>query len=213
VGVVGPGFYLVPRWAIEGGPLRVACPGISATAERHKAGRSTRPLRLEFCEHDVRAAYDAWRRAVGVSRLDAGPDDEQVAERSPRHGSIVKHLDRVLDRLARVAGRLDLPDAFRDAIGRTMADVGALRDAAKAARGAARDATALGLPAVDDARLREARAAVDAAVLERLGRDAAAELDPYRGRLPADMWAQSMQLGVDRLLRDHLGLPVVVFDA
>ena len=66
VRVVGPGFALVKQWADEGVPLSVVFRGIEHKAERHAAGASKRPLRIEFCEADVRAIYDDWRRAIGV---------------------------------------------------------------------------------------------------------------------------------------------------
>jgi hypothetical protein len=66
VRIAGTSFELVRGWALEGIPLAIVYRGIEQKAERHRAGRSKRPLRLEFCEHDVRALYDDWRRAVGA---------------------------------------------------------------------------------------------------------------------------------------------------
>jgi hypothetical protein len=70
VRVVGPAFELVRRWAGDGVPLSAVFRGIERKAERRAAAESTRPLRLEFCEGDVTAVFDAWRRAIGV-RTDA----------------------------------------------------------------------------------------------------------------------------------------------
>src|SRR3954464_963633 len=66
VRIVGPGFEIVRQWAIEGVPLSVVYRGIDLKAERHRAGQAARPLRIEFCEADVRAIYDDWGRAVGL---------------------------------------------------------------------------------------------------------------------------------------------------
>jgi len=63
VRVVGPGFELVRTWALEAIPLSVVFRGIELKAERHRSGSAARPLRIEFCEPDVRALYDDWRRA------------------------------------------------------------------------------------------------------------------------------------------------------
>jgi len=107
VRVVGPAFELVRGWAMSGVPLSIVFHGMNDKGERHKAGRSTRPLRLEFCEHDVRAAYDHWRRAVGISRIGvaSGETASDEAETPKKHTSLTKHLDRVSGRLARAHTR------------------------------------------------------------------------------------------------------------
>ena len=76
VRIVGPAFDLVAGWAREGMPLRVVLHGVDRTVARLTAkGPRRRPVRIEFCEADVRDASDQWRRAVGVHALtrDAGP--------------------------------------------------------------------------------------------------------------------------------------------
>jgi hypothetical protein len=67
VRIFGPGFELVRGWALGGIPLSIACYGIDQKAERHRAGSSKRPLRIEFCDVDVQEAFARWRRAVGVT--------------------------------------------------------------------------------------------------------------------------------------------------
>ena len=67
VRIVGPGFELVREWAMSGVPLSIVYRGIDDKAERHREGAARRPLRIEFCESDVRALYDRWRRAIGLS--------------------------------------------------------------------------------------------------------------------------------------------------
>jgi hypothetical protein len=194
-------------------PLSVVFYGIGQKAERHKSGRSTRPLRLEFCEHDVRAAYDHWRRAVGVSRLgDSGqsPVAEDDAKRRP---SLVKHLERSIDRLVRASGRADLPDAFRDRADAIVGALSAIQGRAKGAKGDAREEMLRELAALDERLASAIRAAADAPVVVRARQDAAAELAPYRGRLEPDAWQRSVDLGVDRLLREQFGLPTLSFES
>ena len=82
VRIVGPGFELVRQWAEEGMPLSVVFRGIDLRAERHRAGKSRRPLRIEFCEADVRDLFDGWRRAVGLPRA----TDAAAAGRRSRCG-------------------------------------------------------------------------------------------------------------------------------
>ena len=111
--VVGPAFELARGWALEGMPLSVVAHGIDLKAERHRAGRSTRPLRLEFCEADVREVYTRWRRSVGLSGLPApAPEGTDDAAETAKRPSLSRQLDRALDKLSRVAGRLDLAERF-----------------------------------------------------------------------------------------------------
>jgi hypothetical protein len=70
--VAGPTFDLVRGWAEQGVPLKVALAGIDSTFERYyRKGARRRPLQVSFCEADVLDAFDAWRRALGLSS--AGP--------------------------------------------------------------------------------------------------------------------------------------------
>src|SRR5919108_6156062 len=72
VRIVGPAFEQVCGWADRGVPLKIALRGIDRYCERYEAkGPRRRPARVEFCEADVLDAFDNWRRAVGVTGLDA----------------------------------------------------------------------------------------------------------------------------------------------
>ncbi len=218
VRIAGPGFDLVRGWADEGIPLSVVFRGIDAKHERHRAGRTRRPLRIEFCDADVRETFDAWRRAVGLSAdrpveesastsdTATGSGSDETAVRRP---SVSKHLDRVIDWLSRFTGRLDLSDAFRETVGGALVELSALREVARTARGPARQALAERLAVVDRQVVAAARAASAAAVTETLAREAERELEPFRGRLDADAWRRAVEATVDRKLRERLGLPVV----
>ena len=213
VRIVGAGFAIVREWALAGIPLSVVLRGIDLKAERHRLGTSHRPLRIEFCESDVRTEYDQWRRAVGVPRAGAAPTDETAESGPPKPPSLTKHLERVIDRLGRAAARVDLPPGFLDEIGALLEELGGLRDAAKGARGPARATVADRLGPMD-ARLRTAaRAVAPAEVLAALTREAEAELAPFRTRLSQDAWQQAVTVTVDRLLRHFLGLPVLDISA
>jgi len=214
--VVGPAFELVRAWAREGVPLSVVYHGIDRKAERHRAGRARRALRLEFCEADVAAVFEQWQRAVGVRRS-TDPSDlsesndlgaGQGPDRKPPAAS--RHLERAMERLARTTGRLDRSEVFREAVSRALDDLAALRTSVKGARGAARVAILERLTAIDDALLAAARAELDDETIIGLERQAAADLAAFRGRLTPPAWERSMALSVARLLRDHLGLPTLV---
>lgn len=208
--LVGPGFEMVRRWALDGIPLSIVRQGVDMKSERHKAGRSTRPLRLEFCESDVLAVYADWKRAVGLM-VGATPVDDtghtEIEDR--RRPSLAKHLDRVIERLVRVAGRLEWPDVFRDQVNAVIDEFVAMRDAAKSVRGAAREEFIHRLPAIDARVMEAARGAAPRDVVDRLSGLAADELAAFSGRMTTGAWQRSVELGTDRLLREHFGLPVI----
>jgi hypothetical protein len=211
--IVGPAFELARGWALEGMPLSVVTHGIDLKAERHRAGRSTRPLRLEFCDADVRGVYTRWRRAVGLSGLSNGAENTGEPTESEKRPSLSRQMDRALDKLSRVSGRLDLAESFRDEVSRSISALSAIRDAARTARGDARTELTMRLPVIDAALVGAGRDALGVDVLNRLRGDAEADLSSYRPRLSQDMWRRSVDRALDQLVRDHLGLPTFTFDA
>ena len=216
VRIVGPGFALVRHWHDEGIPLSVVVRAIEAKAERHRSGRNKRPLRIEFCEPDVIQGFDSWRRAVGltpgrVGSDGAGPEPSPGTAEERRRPSITKHLDRAIDRLSRAAGRLDLAAALRDEVARLLGILTDLRGQITQARGAARDELTARLTPLDDELATVLRASVADATWQRAQQEAERELDAFRDRLPPDRWQRAVAAGVDRLLRDELGLPTLVF--
>jgi hypothetical protein len=228
VRIVGPGFELVRQWAEEGIPLSVVFRGIDLKADRQRAGhvarsdspgRAPRPLRIEFCEADVRDVYDGWRRAVGlpIAHEPAGAADGHAGEDSAdtaggaggRRRSLTKHLDRAIDRLVRVSGSTDVAGPLRDVADRLIEALGGAREAAKGARGPARAELAARLPELDARLLEAARAAAGSEVLDALARQAEIELAPFRTRLAPEAWRTAIAATVDRLLRDRFGLPTL----
>ena len=210
--IVGPAFELVRGWALEGIPLSIVTHGIDLKAERHRAGRSTRPLRLEFCEADVRDVYTRWRRAVGL--VGAAGEFGHVTEsaETEKRPSLSRQVDRALDKLSRVAGRLDLPEGFRDEVSRAIEELSAVRDAARTARGEARHELAARLPPIDARLVTAGRNALESAVEARLRAAAETDLSPYRARLTPEIWRRSIERALDQLIRDHLGLPTLAVD-
>jgi hypothetical protein len=90
-----------------------------------------------------------------------------------------------------------------------LQEIGQIRDAAKDLRGAARATLTDRLPALDEALVASARQEAGDAGLMRLRTQAADELATYRARLSSETWARSVDLGVDRLLREEYGLPTL----
>lgn len=226
VRIVGPGFEVVRSWANDGVPLSVVYRGIERKAERHRLGRSTRPLRIEFCEGDVRSIFDDWRRAIGVMPSaapdgsdppddatgggDSSPDEGPTAEEAIAAGrkpSLSRHLDRSVTRLTRAAGRVDLPEAFRDRVTTLLEELTALRESARRARGAAREALEPSVARVHADLMDAARTAAPPDLLAALARDARDELAQYRTRLPGPSWERAVAVTTDRLLRERWDLP------
>jgi hypothetical protein len=213
VRIVGIAFDLVRGWALAGVPLSVVRFGIDRKAERHRAGASRRPLRLEFCEGDVRTAFDTWRRAVGIGGPALAPADEAGAAARPsrRAPSLSRQIARASDRTVRAAGRLDTPESLREALTRLLESLVALQDRARHARGDAREAVTRELAALDRDIIQAARAAAGES-LDHLRAQAAGELESYRARMAPDVWERSLEASVDRLLRDSYGLPTLDLD-
>ena len=214
--IVGPAFERVRGWAEAGVPLTVVTAGIDRRLARYRAtGPHRRPLRIEFCEADVLDAFDEWRRAVGVSAVPRdAPEGGEGPDRRARSGrrlTLPRHVDRILEAASNRLARDEMPAGLRAALTRLVADVDALRPAARGARGAARKAVAERLDGIDRALLAAAREAAGPD-LDGLEADARAELSSFRSRLDADAFARAVDASVDRLLRGRLGLPVVRFE-
>lgn len=212
VRIVGPGFELVRGWAEAGVPLSVVYRGIDLKAERHREGASKRPLRIEFCAGDVQAIFDRWRRAVGIAGLpfeaeDASPEGE-TAETSKRP-SLGRHLDRVIDRMSRAAGRVDMPEGLRAICTRVLGTLAELKESSKRIRGDARAEVEAALEALDREVADGVRLFSPSDWMTAARSEAAADLAPFRSRLPQDAWEHSMDVTVDRLLRGRLGLPFI----
>jgi hypothetical protein len=212
VRVVGPAFELVRRWADDGVPLSVVFRGIERKAERRAAGKPGRPLRLEFCEGDVGAVFEAWCRAVGVrtgTEASEGTEGTET-EASRKKPSLSKHVERALDRLSRAMGRDDWPDSLRADADRILVALAGIREAARTARGPAREELAAQLHALDADIATAVVNAAPATLVTEVRAEAEQELAPFRGRLAGDAWRQSVTITVDRLLRDRLGLPALM---
>jgi len=207
VRIVGPAFEQVAGWAAMGVPFKVACRGIDRCCERQEAkGPRRRPVRIEFCEADIRDEYDRWRRAVGVSGtvVDAGAGEASVSSRV----SLPRHLDRIAMRLTAVAASRPLSPGFGARIEAALDEIEALRAGARGLRGAARSAAVARLASLDREVLDAARAEL-AGEHDALAREAAADLQPFRARMTREAWNAAIEAAVDRLVRERLGLPVI----
>ena len=214
VRIVGPAFELVSGWAKEAMPLRVVLHGVDRTVTRLTAkGPRRRPIRIEFCEADVRDAADQWRRAVGLSAAASPAATSSTPEiTSARQPSLPKHLERVLVRLSAVAATSTLPSSMREAITETISNVDACLDASRGARGEARAAILARLATIEEALTQAATASLPGDRRTALLEQVRTELSAYRGQMPATAFREAGDALLGELARRHFSLPQVRLD-
>ena len=211
VRIVGPSFELVCGWAERQIPLRVVFVAIDRTQARYDAKRqSRRPLRIEFCEADVRELFDEWSRAVGVGIAVSASATAPTG--SARRPSLVSHIDRVVDRLTawREAGQP--PPAVTELVATCFDELGALHERARTARGGARQEIVARLGEIERQLTAALHHIVDPTVYDMLCAEAARDLEPFRERMPREALARAKRAGTDRLLYEHFKLPRIVFE-
>ena len=218
--IVGPAFARVCSWAQAGVPLQVVVEGIDRKLARHHVvGRRRRPLRIEFCEADVLDAFDEWRRAVGVTGAPREPAESVAAavrsddaDRTGRHRvSLPTHIDGVLAQATNRLVSREAAPGVHVALEQVIADLEAVRRAARGARGTARVALLDRLTDIDRALLAAAKVA-GASLLGGIENEARKELAPFKPRLDEAAYATALTACIDRLLRERLQLPDVRFD-
>jgi len=212
--ITGPAFEQVQSWAAQGVPVKVAQAGIDRYFERYyRKGPRRRPVRIEFCEADVLDAFDDWRRAVGVTSIGpdsaGGPDVEDPAPASRPRRSLAAQIDSALARLTVLRGSDRMGAVLGQALDAAVRGLDALGPEAARARGEARDDVMRRVALIEEAL---SAAAVDAlAPSERgaLEKEADAELEPFRARMPDEAYRQSRRQALQRLVRQHFGLPSI----
>ena len=211
--IAGPAFEQVLGWARQGIPLKIAEAGIDRYFERYyRKGPRRRPVRIEFCEADVLDAFDAWRRAVGVSTVapDAagGPDVEAPIQGGGRpRRSLASRIEGALARLTVLRGSDKAGPRIGPALDVAVRSLDAIRAEAVRARGEAREALLERIADADAALVTAAAAAMSQAERAAFEKEADAELAPFRQRMTAEAYAQSRRAAVERLVRHHFGLP------
>jgi hypothetical protein len=205
VRIVGPAFERVRAWSDLGVPFKIACRGIDRYCERQQAvpGRRRRPVRIEFCEADILAVFDDWRRAVGVAQ-GAGTDTAAPATRQP---ALAAHLERIVARL--IGRRQPGSPALEAHIAAILPELDRLAAESRSARGDARTTILDRLTTLDDELMALARADVDPAMSASFRREAEQELSGIGGRMPADARSQALDAIVQRLVRESLTLPTI----
>ena len=203
--ISGPAFEQVSGWAREGIPIKVACEGIDHYFERYyRRGPRRRPVRIEFCDADVRDTFDAWRRAVGVQRT----DDTPVRPRS----SLASHIERVIARLTALRASSQAARPFHDLLDRIARELDGLQPNARSARGEAREALLTHLATLDHTLLTSVTEVVDETLRTVAVASAKEQLAPFRDRMAPEAYHRACTAAMEHHLRDHFGLPTITFD-
>jgi hypothetical protein len=210
--ISGPAFERVQGWAHQGIPLKIAEAGIDRYFERYyRKGPRRRPVRIEFCEADVLDAFDDWRRAVGVTRVTedspGGPDVEDPQPAAPKRRSLATQIERLIGQLTILRGSDRAGGTIGAALDVAVRALDAIRADAGRARGEARDEVAHRLSSIDAELIAAAAASLSADDRIAFEREADAELQPFRERMSAEALAASRRAAVERLVREHFGLP------
>jgi hypothetical protein len=209
--IVGPAFEQVSGWARAGIPLKVAYSGVDRYFERYyRKGPRRRPVRIEFCEADVRDAFDDWRRAVGVTRVAAAETSAETRE--SRRSSLAAHIERALGRLTILRGSTQAASALSDTLARIARHLDGMQADARRARGHARAALIVELESLDRQLTVAAVDALPEGERQRLGVDAERELAPFRGRMQPESLAKARDAAFERLVRETYALPSLRYE-
>lgn len=222
VRIVGPAFDVVAGWEARGIPLKVACAGVDRYFERYyRKGARRRPVRIEFCDADVLDAFDAWRRAVGVSTPAAGNDagspdagDGDLEEASParKRSSLATHVERAIARLTALQASSQAAALFRGALEQAARELDLILPEARRARGAARDAVLDRLRSLDVALMAAVDRVIDEPTRSAAETEARAALAPFRGRMPPEAFRRATTAAFEQQVRDRFGLPTISFE-
>lgn len=212
--IVGPSFEVVSRWAVDGVPLKVALAGIDRYFERYyRKGPRRRPVKIDFCDADVRDVFDEWRRATGAVAGTATPQSVGEEATARRRGpSLPDHIERVLLRLSSLRATGQLDEGADAMIDRVSAELDTVRRAAGGLRGDSRRAAIERLAALDEALLQHVRTTYDPAALDAIVQEADADLAAYRGSMAPDAFAAARDAARARLIRERLRLPTIRFE-
>lgn len=212
--ITGAAFEQVQGWASQGVPIKIAEAGIDRYFERYyRKGQRRRPVRVEFCEADVLDAFDDWRRAVGVTRVVAdatgGPDVEEPPPATRPRRSLANQIESTITQLTVLRGSDQAGPRIGSALDAAVRALDQLRPEASRARGEARDSLMVRLAAIERGLLDAALAGLEDEARSTLEAEADAELAPFRARMAADAWQSSRRAALDRLVREHFGLPTL----
>jgi hypothetical protein len=207
--IVGPAFEQVRAWAERGIPVTVACRGIDRFCERRHAknGGRARPVRIEFCEHDILDVFEEWRRAVGITLAGVEQEAPEQSPSAAKKPALAAHVERVVARL--VARRAAQSMAFEQYLERLLSELDRLAAGARQARGEARARIVERLATLDRELIETAATEVTPDTAARAHQEAEMEIAPFGSRMAPDVRARALHAAYERLIRESLGLPTL----
>jgi len=150
-----------------------------------------------------------WGRGFMPRPTDVAGED---AHRTRRPASLPAHVERVLSRLTLLRGsERQRGEAWDRALDEAVRSLDTIAAKARQARGDARAAIVAELAAVDRSVLACARDALDDRERAGIVREAANELAPFRERMSPQTHAAAIEAATDRLLRQAVGLPTILY--
>jgi vacuolar-type H+-ATPase subunit H len=117
----------------------------------------------------------------------------------------------VVTRLTAVIARPGTGDRLLALAERVADELGGAREASRGLRGEARERFLQRLEAIDREFLQVAREETPAQLRSEVTQEAEAQLSAFRGRMPEAAWTTAVEAACDNLLRERLGLPLVIY--
>ena len=213
--IVGPAFQIVTEWVVGGVPLSIVCRAVDRVYSRyHAKGERHHPLRIEYCENDVKDLFEEWKRAVGIDTVRTGSenkhgDRDSVTDYTRR--SLVAHLEGVIARLAEW-DHDDVSVELRATVSNILAEVRALDVEVKVAHSGERHGIIDQLESLELNLLDGVRNTAGDVLRSRLRKDAEREVDPFRNRMAPDTFRSVVSSSIDRLLIEYLKLPRISYE-
>jgi len=172
----------------KGIPMRVVLRGITDAfdSHQHSFARAQKVRSLKFCEGEIDAAVDRYRRALHAD----GPGARGVKP--------------ALETLAQRVSEPRLQEPIQSTAARIAA---AIRDLAGRARGASNEEIDAALAGFEVSLFTEAAAAVGAEACAAIERSARETTAGYQGRMPARVYEDLIAETVRRRVLQSIGLP------
>jgi hypothetical protein len=210
---------LMSAWKEMGIPLHVVLRGIETAFDSYDAKPRKRSVKtLMYCQEEVEAQYAEWIESqVGASDETSGEDSEQQALHQPSRetdarlpfprASILEHLSHARDSLKKIHDGLKGNDEFRDSLERAVTRLAELeKDFGRAARPDAErlEDSLTSLEKMLDEALLTSFSAQELSEARAL---AAEQLEPYRDRMESEVFKQTYENLLFKLLRERRALP------
>lgn len=206
---------LIESWKERGIPLHIVLSGIERAFDSHAASRRRRSVKsLFYCQEEVEAQYAEWLE----SRVGAGQGDGTGGHDAGGAGDSGLPFPRaaILDHLAHARAALwqlrrerekQGADELSEALDRAIARLEELeRDFAAAARPSA-EQLETSLTQIEALLDRALRASLTPTEIAKARAAAVEQLQPYAGRMQAEIYEQTLENLLAKSLRERSGVP------